>query len=254
MKRFLMPATLAALLAATGPALVAEAAGTIEPGGGGGMTSGQMMADRAVVLVNDRAVMQLASVGDYPAEQRANIVRDRIRSAIEPASGEPFEQVRTDDITVQTRNRLPVIQLRGQDLITVTHLDSRGVGRTPEVVAQQWADSLRGALSDVRLGAGQRLPENFVTVSMGGGAGTAPRPEQRRTQPTLPGGGGGDTDFTQPPHTEDDRMVPEGGGGGATDVDRPSDTQGDRDMPHGGGTDMPHGDMDDRMHDDMRDR
>lgn len=177
MSRLILPATLAAALILGGMS-VAEARGTM-PGGGGGQAVQPMMDDVATVTVNDRVTLQIAAAGNMTAQQRAEIVRDRIRMAIQPREDQAFRPITREDVTIRMQNNMPVIRLRDRDLLTITHMDARAMNMaSPNTVAQRLVNELRVALADVQLGAGERLPEDFVIVRTGGGAGTTPEMRQ----------------------------------------------------------------------------
>lgn len=149
----------AALVAApVAPVLAAERA----------ESSSTITSNVATVTVNNRPVMQLASAGEMSAEERAELVEQRLHSLLSPDPRAAFRPVSANEVKVVQRNGQPQVMVRDRALITVTQADARSLGKqTPQAVAQRFANDLRQALVGYRLAEGQALPEDFIMVATG---------------------------------------------------------------------------------------
>lgn len=141
----------------------------------------------AVVMVNDQEIFRLADSGGLTASQRAAKLEERLRSVLEPDPGEKWKSVQASDVTVESIDAQPIIRLRNQNVVAVTAQDAQVNRRKLQDLAQRWAEELRGALKEVKVAKGGKLPEGFVTVAIGSyefapkgggaGAGTPPKEE-----------------------------------------------------------------------------
>lgn len=140
----------------------------------------------AIVTVNKKEVLRLAESGEYLPQERAEKIQERLSSVIEPDANMTFKPVQAAEVTVEMVAGMPVIRLREQNLVSVTAEDAKLNNTNQQELAQRWASSLRGALQGYKLGKGETLPENFITIATGeltmpkgGGAGQAPeKPEK----------------------------------------------------------------------------
>lgn len=134
------------------------------------------------VVVNGQEVFRLADTKGITAAQRADKVRERLRSVLEPDPGEKWKSVQASDITVESVDQQPVIRLRNQNVLSPTAQDAQLNGRKLQDLAQRWSEDLRSALAAIKVDKGNKLPKDFVTTvagrvdvpAKGGGAGGAP--------------------------------------------------------------------------------
>lgn len=183
MKRLMWTAVAAAVVGAGGaapvaasPWVVAAAAGTKE--------SKETKVRFSTVSINQQEVMRLAETPDMHADERADEVQKRLEMVMVPDPGEKFQPVKATDVKVESVDGAQVVRLRNQNVIQVTNQDAKLAGLKPDVLAQRWAESLRGALQEVKVSGNGRLPENWVTVAKG--ELTTPK----REAGTKPKGGG----------------------------------------------------------------
>lgn len=140
----------------------------------------------AVVMVNDQEIFRLADAGGRSASSRAAELETRLRSVLEPDPGEKWRSVNAGEVTVENVDTMPVIRLRDQNVVSVTAQDAQLNRRKAQELAQRWAGELRGALREIKVVQGNKLPDGFVTVAMGsyefaprgGGAGAGEAPKQ----------------------------------------------------------------------------
>jgi small conductance mechanosensitive channel len=114
-------------------------------------TDGVFFAD---IIVRGQVILQVGSLANLSASDRANIINRRIASflAQSPSNGA---------ITVQTdRQRgIATLQLNNRILMTVTQQDAQDFGVGVEGLAQQWATALNRAFAEppLAIDVGQRL-------------------------------------------------------------------------------------------------
>ncbi len=92
----------------------------------------------AVVQLDGQILFEVRSLATFPAQFRANQANEEIQTALST-----LEQPQVDVIE---REGLPVINLNGRYLLTVTEVDT-SQGRTPQQQAQEWASTLRDRFS-----------------------------------------------------------------------------------------------------------
>lgn len=92
---------------------------------------------RASVVVDGNELFQLGSPGTYEAEERAEKANEQIQRAI--ATGEAPE------VTVSGSERLPTLELNGEQLLTITEEDLV-VGQNGQAQAEAWAEQIENAI------------------------------------------------------------------------------------------------------------
>lgn len=137
-------------------------------------TQGMQAADDAplgIVTVGDETTFHLPPVGSMSGEQRANIVRQAILSALHSAERDntlgAFNA--EDAVQVGQQHNMPIITLNGHPIVTVTGVDTRVHDLPADELAQRWKQNLQTALADMHLdreGAVANLDER-VTVAVG---------------------------------------------------------------------------------------
>ena len=114
-------------------------------------TDGVFFAD---IVVRGRVILQIGSLANLSASDRANIINRRIASflAQSPSNG---------SITVQTdpQRGIATLQLNNRILMTVTQKDAQDFGVGVVGLAQQWATALNRAFDEppLAIDVGQRL-------------------------------------------------------------------------------------------------
>lgn len=96
--------------------------------------------DRAAwAIVDGKPLFEVAEVSQFPAEERAKFINEKLQKAAESAEEEK--------VSIGRRNDLPTISLNDDYLITVTQKDAElGETSTPEAQADIWAREIRTAL------------------------------------------------------------------------------------------------------------
>jgi small-conductance mechanosensitive channel len=96
--------------------------------------------DRAAwAIVDGKPLFEVAEVSQFPADERAKFINDKLEKAAES----PGVEV----VTIGERNGLPTIDIDDDYLITVTQKDAElGEASTPEEQAEIWAREIRLAL------------------------------------------------------------------------------------------------------------
>jgi small-conductance mechanosensitive channel len=89
------------------------------------------------VVVDGNELFQLGSPGTYEAEERAEKANEQIQRAI--ATGEAPE------VTVSGSERLPTLELNGEQLLTITEEDLV-VGQNGQAQAEAWAEQIENAI------------------------------------------------------------------------------------------------------------
>jgi small-conductance mechanosensitive channel len=113
---------------------------------------------RAPVVVDGEPLFQLSDSKEFTAEERADLVNQRLTEAIQ--SPEPV------DVSINQRDNLITIQLNNQLLLTVTDVDVEPE-TTVRSQARRWAEEIRQALEEART---ERTPEYLqraIALSLG---------------------------------------------------------------------------------------
>jgi small conductance mechanosensitive channel len=100
----------------------------------------------ADVLIRGQPVLQIGSLTDLSATDRAQIINRRIAGLLNQA-----EQL--DPVTVQldSTREVALLVVNNRVLMTVTQQDATDFGTTVEALAQQWAEQLNQALAQPNL-------------------------------------------------------------------------------------------------------
>jgi hypothetical protein len=122
-----------------------------------------LASDDAVRLAGQVVFSTKAASGGVSADQRAETIQRNLDNAL----------VATKDRTPGSVNivyvkGMPVITLGGYQVVTVSQADAQQAGTTPAILAQRWADALRGSLQD------QASVDSYVNQLSGGYASSAP--------------------------------------------------------------------------------
>lgn len=96
---------------------------------------------RASVVVDGTELFQLGSPGTYEAEERAEQANAQIQRAI--VTGE------SPEVTVSGSDRLPTLELNGEQLLTITEEDLV-TGQNGQVQAREWAERIEIAIEQAQ--------------------------------------------------------------------------------------------------------
>lgn len=103
------------------------------------------------VIVDGIYLFEMADTAQFPAEERAALMNDKLQRAAESPGLERIEVV--------MRNDLPTLLIDGAHLITVTKSDaSLGTGVNPREQAERWAETIREVLRQ----ANQERSDTFL--------------------------------------------------------------------------------------------
>ena len=162
-----------------------------EAGGGGGTATDKNKAATvrfSTVSVNNKEVMRLGETKDLHADERAEKVQERLEMVLKPEAGQKYRPVQASDVTVESVGPAVVVRLRNLNVAQATPEDAKLAGMSTQALAQQWAQSLRSALQDVKVGQNGQLPDNFIAIAngqmtpQGGGAGGTPPKNDKKDQ------------------------------------------------------------------------
>ncbi|TAO04037.1 MAG: mechanosensitive ion channel [Phormidium sp. SL48-SHIP] len=107
--------------------------------------------ESARVIVDGIYLFEMADTAQFPAEERAALMNDKLQQAAESPGLERIEVV--------MRNDLPTLLIDGAHLITVTKSDaSLGAGVNPREQAERWAEQIRQVLRQ----ANQERSDTFL--------------------------------------------------------------------------------------------
>jgi len=107
--------------------------------------------ESARVIVDGIYLFEMADTAQFPAEERAALMNDKLQQAAESPGLERIEVV--------MRNGLPTLLIDGTHLITVTKSDaSLGTGVNPRDQAERWAEQIRQVLRQ----ANQERSDTFL--------------------------------------------------------------------------------------------
>jgi small-conductance mechanosensitive channel len=108
----------------------------------------------AVVQLDGQVLFEVNSLDTFPAQFRADQANNEIQTAL--------ASLQQPEVVIVDQGGLPVINLNGRYLLTVTEVDT-SLGRTPQQQAQQWASTLRDAFSQALR---ERTPEYLREASL----------------------------------------------------------------------------------------
>ncbi len=100
----------------------------------------------ADILVRGQPVLQIGSLGDLSAADRAQTINRRLASLLQQPESIPAIAVQFD-----SERQIALLQANNRVLMTVTPQDARDFNRSVEQLAQQWADRLNQALAQPNL-------------------------------------------------------------------------------------------------------
>ena len=95
--------------------------------------------DEAIVTLNHMPVIKIYGNLNITAEDRVEIIEERLEDVIERTRQEPVVQVKTVDDT-------PVLESEGIYIISVTNEDAESAGTSSAELAARWRDNLEDAL------------------------------------------------------------------------------------------------------------
>ncbi len=129
-------------------------------------------ADSTVRLAGQAVITNLNSAGSMTAEARAEQVQQNLDNALVASKDRTPASVNITYV-----KGLPVVTVGGYQVITVDSASAKSAGTTPAVLAQRWADALRGALKD------QSSVQSYVAHLSGDYASSAPPATQAPPPP-----------------------------------------------------------------------
>ncbi len=114
-------------------------------------TDGVFFAD---IIVRGQVILQIGSLANLSASERANIINRRIASFLAQSQSNGAITVQTDP-----QRGIATLQLNNRILMTVTQQDAQDFGVGVEGLAQQWATALNRAFDEppLAIDVGQRL-------------------------------------------------------------------------------------------------
>lgn len=142
--------------------------------------------DGSVRIAGQTVFSTKVGSGGMTAEARAEAIQKNLDNALVAAKDRT-----PSSVNIVYVKGLPVITLGGYQVATVNSEDAKAAGTSPALLAQRWADSLRGTLQD------QSSIGSYVAQLSGGYAATAPAPTAPAPNAgsnvayTPPPGGGG---------------------------------------------------------------
>jgi hypothetical protein len=165
-------------------------------------------ADDSVRLAGQVVFSTKSASGGISADQRAETIQRNLDNALVASQDRG-----PSSVNIVYVKGVPVITLGGYQVVTVSAQDAKDAGTTPAILAQRWADSLRGSLRD------QASVGSYVAQLSGGYSASAPAVAQApqtapsnygQQQPSYGGPQGGD-----PNAGGGGGYAPQGGGYGA---------------------------------------
>lgn len=108
------------------------------------------------ILVRGRPILQVGSLGDLGARERAKIINRRISSLLAQSESETLGQVR---VKPDDPRQVATLRLNNRVLMTVTQQDAQDFGLSVEALAERWAEQLDQAIRKppLAIDVGQRL-------------------------------------------------------------------------------------------------
>lgn len=120
-------------------------------------------ADESVRLAGQVVFTTKSASGGMTSDQRAEAIQRNLDNALVAAQDRSGSAV-----NIVYVKGVPVITLGGYQVVTVSASDAKDQGTTPAILAQRWADALRGSLQD------QASVSSYVAQLTGGGGNSAP--------------------------------------------------------------------------------
>jgi len=102
-----------------------------------------LAADSAVRVAGQTVIVNKASGGGLSVDQRAEVIQRNLDNALVAAKDRTPASV-----NIVYVKGMPVVTLGGYQIVTVDADNAKAYGTTPALLAQKWADGLRGALGD----------------------------------------------------------------------------------------------------------
>lgn len=108
------------------------------------------------ILVRGRPILQVGSLADLGARERAKIINRRIGSLLAQSESETLGQV---TVTPDDPRQVATLRLNNRVLMTVTQQDAQDFGLSVEALAERWAEQLDQAIRKppLAIDVGQRL-------------------------------------------------------------------------------------------------
>jgi hypothetical protein len=138
-----------------------------------------VLADSSVRLAGQTMFALPATTGGVSSDKRAETVQNNLDNALVAAKDRG-----PSSVNITYVKGLPVITLSGYQIVTVDGASAKAAGSTPAVLAQKWADAIRGQLAD------QASVSSYVAQLTGSYASSAPpvsqAPQQAPMQQQMP--------------------------------------------------------------------
>jgi hypothetical protein len=186
MQRWMLPLVVAASLMGGVSLQSAMAATATAPA----ETAKKDKAHFATVVVNKKEVIRLADTPNMTAQQRAELVRKRLKLAM---AAKLVKGVKEGEITVVDIKGQPTVHFKNHPLIAVMPQDAKLNAKDKKALADRWANDLKVAVRDTTIIKGKEGEMIVVrtgvmdlprTATMGGGGGGKPKhtPKQQPKQ------------------------------------------------------------------------
>ncbi len=138
-----------------------------------------VLADSSVRLAGQTMFALPATAGGVSADKRAETVQNNLDNALVAAKDRG-----PSSVNITYVKGLPVITLSGYQIVTVDGASAKAAGSSPAVLAQKWADAIRGQLAD------QASVSSYIAQLTGSYASSAPpisqAPQQAPMQQQMP--------------------------------------------------------------------
>ncbi|MCB9469656.1 MAG: hypothetical protein H6677_15420 [Candidatus Obscuribacterales bacterium] len=99
--------------------------------------------DATVRLAGQAVITNVSTAGALTGAQRAETIQQNLDNALVASKDRS-----PNAVNIEYVKGLPVITLGGYQVITVDSASAKTAGTTPALLAQRWADALKGALQD----------------------------------------------------------------------------------------------------------
>ncbi|AFZ36695.1 MscS Mechanosensitive ion channel [Stanieria cyanosphaera PCC 7437] len=118
--------------------------------------SNEVTTKTAPVVLDGRELFRVSASGGYAAIERADWIATQLQVAV--------DSNKSSELTIETRNQLPVIFLNGEQLLTVTNQDSFK-GAILQERAQFWSEKIQQAIEQAQLERTSNYLQQQLSVS-----------------------------------------------------------------------------------------
>lgn len=135
--------------------------------------------DATVRLAGQAVITNVSTAGALSGAQRAETIQQNLDNALVASKDRS-----PNAVNIEYVKGLPVITLGGYQVITVDSASAKSAGTTPALLAQRWADALKGALQDQASVSSYvgHLTGEYQGGSPGPAPAPAPAPQQQAFQ------------------------------------------------------------------------